>query len=440
MAELAPIKGLLFDPTRVDVARVIAPPYDVISEAERVSLEALDPHNSVRLILPRGEGDDRYAHAAATLGAWKQEGILKRDTQPAIYRYHQIYTSAELGPLPVTRKGFIAAVRLHRFDEGVILPHERTLRGPKEDRLKLMRATKAHFSQIFTLYPDPDRETDRAFEAAEAQAPYLEGATADGTLHRLWRVSDAHTLSTVTRALAEKKLYIADGHHRYETMLALRDEFRSAAGGSVPPSVATEFGTLFLANMDDPGLVVLPTHRLVHSLASFDRASLLTRLAAAFEVSELAGGASDAVALRAALAERSSKRPTFAVVTPGESRAWLLSLKIAPESTGLPGAPALVCLDVSLLHGLVLEGILGIDRRAQESQTNLSYVKDTKDALARVARGDCQVGFIMHATRVDQVRAVADCAEVMPQKSTFFYPKIASGLVINPLDPAEHLG
>lgn len=439
MAEIAPIRGLLYDPSRVDIARVIAPPYDVISEAERSSLEARDSHNSVRLILPRGEGEDRYASAAATLSAWRQEGVLRRDAKPAIYRYHQVYTSGELGPAPVTRRGFVAAVRLHRCDEGVILPHERTLRGPKEDRLKLMRATKAHFSQIFTLYSDPEHETDRAFEAAEAHAPYLEGATADGTLHRLWRVDDPGTILAVTRAIAAKKLYIADGHHRYETMLALRDEFRSAAGGSVPAGAATEFGTLFLANMDDPGLVVLPTHRLVHSLASFDVAALLARAAQTFEISELAGGATEAIALRARLAELSAKRPTFAVVIPGDSRAWLLSLKIAPEATGLPGPPALVCLDVSLLHGLVLERILGIDRTAEEAQTHITYVKDTKDALARVARGDCQVGFVMHATRVAQVRAVADCAGVMPQKSTFFYPKIASGLVINPLEPTERL-
>jgi uncharacterized protein (DUF1015 family) len=442
MAEIAPIRGVLYDPARVSVAKVLAPPYDVIGEEERARLEAQDPHNCVRLILPRGDGDAKYEVAARTLASWRGEGILRRDEQPAIYRYNQIYKRAELGPDPVVRRGFISAVRLHAFSEGVIKPHERTLRGPKEDRLKLMRACKAHFSQIFMLYPDPARAADAAFAAAEANAPDLDGETADGTRHQLWRVTDQATLATVARVLAPLSFYIADGHHRYETMLALRDEWRASAGAAgVNPRATTEFATAFLANMDDPGLVVLPTHRLVHSLPSFDRAAMLDNARAQFDVEELSGAGrpDDAARLRAEIAKRSETRPTFAVVVPGETSAWLLSLRVPPAETGLAGAPALVALDVSLLHGLVLERVLGIDRAAQEAQRNIAYIKDTRDALARVERGEAQVGFIMNPTRVSQVRDVSDAGEVMPQKSTFFYPKIASGLVVNPLDPAETL-
>jgi uncharacterized protein (DUF1015 family) len=225
-------------------------------------------------------------------------------------------------------------------------------------------------------------------------------------------------------------------------MLALRDEWRASAGAAgVNPRATTEFATAFLANMDDPGLVVLPTHRLVHSLPSFDRAAVLEKARAQFEVEELAGAGrpDDAARLRAEIARRSETRPTFAVVVPGETSAWLLSLRVPPSATGLAGAPALVALDVSLLHGLVLERVLGIDRAAQEAQRNISYIKDTRDALVRVERGEAQVGFIMNPTRVSQVRDVSDAGEVMPQKSTFFYPKIASGLVVNPLDPSETL-
>ena len=435
MAEIAPIRGVLYDPSRVDASRVLAPPYDVISEADRAKLEAQDPHNCVRLVLPRGEGDTKYSNAAKILQSWRDEGTLVRDMVPALYRYHQVFTHPELGPNPVTRRGFIAGVRLHDFDEGIIKPHERTLRGPKEDRLKLMRATSAHFSQIFTLYSDPQRETDRAFAAAETANPHLEGTTADGTLHRLWRVTDETTQKQVAFLLRDAALYIADGHHRYETMLALRAEYR--AKQQMSRRAAPEFGTLFLANMDDPGLVVLPTHRLVHSLPSFDLERLLAGAASMFSVEELSG--LDAKALRVELALRSTKQPTFAALVPGGSSVWFLSLRVSPRVAGLSGSEALTSLDVTLLHSLILEKLLGIDRQAQEAQQNITYVKDTKDALARIARGEAQVGFLLHPTRVDQVRAVADAKEVMPQKSTFFYPKIASGLVVNPLDPREEL-
>jgi uncharacterized protein (DUF1015 family) len=441
MADIAPIRGILYDPARVSPSQVLAPPYDVISEDDRGKLEALDPHNSVRLILPRGEGDSKYEGAARTLAAWKAGGILRRDELPAIYRYNQIYRSAELGPEPVTRRGFISAVRLHHFHEGVIKPHERTLRGPKEDRLKLMRATRTHFSQIFMLYPDAARAADAAAAPVEGRTPDLDGTTGDGTRHLLWRITDRAVQSTIAKILAPLSFYIADGHHRYETMLALRDELRAEAGGQVDPMASSEFATAFLANMDDPGLVVLPTHRLVHSLASVDHQQLLARAGEHFTVEALPGLASPdkALELRAQLARRAQQAATFALVVPGRSDAWAMTLRVPPESTGLTGAPALLELDVTLLHGVILERLLGISRAAQEAQTNITYVKDTRDALARMGRGEAQLGFIMHPTRVAQVKAVSDAGEVMPQKSTFFYPKIASGLVVNPLDPRELL-
>jgi uncharacterized protein (DUF1015 family) len=196
---------------------------------------------------------------------------------------------------------------------------------------------------------------------------------------------------------------------------------------------------MFLANMDDPGLVVLPTHRLVHALPSFELEKTMQRLAEHFEIVELPGAARDAARLRAAIAERAVDRPTFGLVAPGEERAGVLSLRSTPAQAGLEGPEAVTSLDVTILHTLVLERVLGVDRAAQEAQTHITYVKDTRDALERVQRGEAQVGFIMHPTRVAQVKAVSDAGEVMPQKSTFFYPKIASGLVINPLDSAEDL-
>jgi uncharacterized protein (DUF1015 family) len=440
MAEIAPFRGILYDTSKVEASRVLSPPYDVIDQEERQALMASDPHNSVRLILPEGDGDAKYPEAARVLDSWLTEGVLRRDQRPALYRYHQVFTSAELGGRSVVRRGFIAAVRLHRFDERVVLPHERTLSGPKVDRLKLMDATGAHFSQIFTLYSDPAGETDRAFARAEKQQPTLDGTTADGTRHVVWRVDDAETIGRVARALAPRKLYIADGHHRYETMLALRDRMRERAGGELDSRSTAEFGTLFLCNMNDPGLVVLPIHRLVFGLADFQADAFLQKVQTWFEATPLAGAARDAAAVRSALADASHHRPSFVAAFPGRDPV-LLSLRndMSPDKAGVRGAPAVSGLDVSVLHGVVLEQALGIDRAAQEAQTHIEYVKDTAKALAKAAAGEGQVAFLMHATRVEQVKAVADASEFMPQKSTFFYPKIASGVVINPIRPDETL-
>jgi uncharacterized protein (DUF1015 family) len=433
MPEIALIRGVLYDPGKVRIDDVLAPPYDVISEEDRLKLEAQDPHNVVRIDLPRGEGDSRYDEAARLFQAWQDEGVLKRDARPAIYRYHQVFTVKELGGRRFTRAGIICGVRLADYDEKVILPHERTLRGPKEDRLKLMRATRAHFSQIFGLYRDPSQAADRAFAGVEVRPPDVEGHTPDGTLHRLWRLTDRETIAQVARILTPMPVYIADGHHRYETLLALRNELRGEGTGN---RASTEFATFFLMNMADPGLIVLPTHRLVHSLASFDREKLLEAARHFFSITTVENGAVDAEALKNAVHERARSRPTYGMVVPGEKDAWVLKLETDPR---LPVHRSLSQLDVTNLHGLVLERFLGIDREAQEAQTNLTYVKDTGDALARVARGEAQVGFIMNPTRVDQVLDVADHGQAMPQKSTFFYPKIASGLVINPISPDEDL-
>lgn len=450
MAEIAPFRGILYDTRRVRAKDVLAPPYDVIDDEGRATLAAQHDRNCVRLILPQPEttgeataaAGDKYQHAAALLSGWLADGTLRRDQRPAVYRYHQVFTSAELGDQTVVRRGFIAAVRLHAFDEGVILPHERTLRGPKIDRLALMEATRAQFSQIFTMYSDPSGETDRIFHTIEGAAPYLDATTADGTQHILWRVDNCEIIGKLVRLMAPLKLYIADGHHRYETMLALREKLREAAGGTLSDHSAAQFGTMFLANMNDPGLVVLPTHRMIHSVDGFSPEQMIEAAAAYFDISTVTGGAQKASVLRTAIAEASAVRPSLAAIWPFNDDAALLTLKpdVNLEAAGLSGHPALTHLDVSLLHGLVLENILGIDRAAQEAQSHIEYIKDTQKALDKIAACKGQVCFIMNPTRVDQVRAVADAHAVMPQKSTFFYPKIASGVVINPIDAGEEIG
>jgi uncharacterized protein (DUF1015 family) len=432
MAEIAPFRGILYTSKAGAPDKLLAPPYDVISDEERARLAALDPHNCVRLILPDGAGDEKYANAARDLNEWLRQGVLGRDAEPALYRYHQTFTAEGK---TATRRGFICRIRLQRFEERVVLPHERTLAGPKADRLKLLRATRAHLSQVFGLYSDPERKSDEPFVALEKSAPALAGRTSDGIEQKLWRLVDKEAQLEVCRLLADQKIYIADGHHRYETMLTLRDELRGESANN--PRSSVEFGTIFLANMDDPGLLVFPTHRVVHGLAGFDVAQVIERARRFFEVTPMQAG--DATAVRAELEQRGKGRPTFALAA-GDGQIYYLSLLrdvSLDDVPSLQGPEVLRTLDVTLLHALVIEGILGIDAAAQEKQTNLRYVKDTGAALALARDPSVQAVFLMNPTPVAHVKAVADAGEVMPQKSTFFYPKLASGIVINPIVPSE---
>ncbi len=438
MAEIAPFRGVLYDPhVAGDLDRLLAPPYDVISEAERETLAALDPHNFVRLILPKDhrdeDSDEKYQIAGERLNTWTSTGILRRDIEPALYRYAQTFAPPDGGD-PVTRRGFIARVKLQRFAEGVILPHERTLAGPKADRLKLMRATRAHLSQIFGMYADPERLVDRAFAGLDDEAPIVDATTLDHVRQRLWRLTDPARIAEVSRALADAKIYIADGHHRYETMLALRDEL--GQGASVLSSV--NYGSMFLCAIDDPGLLVFPTHRVIHGLEGFDRVQLLERARAHFVVEE--SPLTDAAAVRAELARRGQAAPAFALVT-ASGLAFLTQRSDVDLSqvAALAGPAVLRRLDVTLLHALVIEELLHISRAAQEAQTNLRYIKDMASALAAAQKPDVQAVLLMNPTPVDDVRAVADAGEVMPQKSTFFYPKLASGVVINPVAVDEEV-
>lgn len=448
MAEIAPFRGIVYRPERPespDVSALLAPPYDVINEAQRQALAQKSPHNAVHLILPKdasgGDSDGKYEVAGAALRQMLGGGALARDEQPALYRYHQVFAPpGRSGPTSggsgatIIRRGFIARIRLHRFNEGVVLPHERTLAGPKLDRLKLKRATRTHLSQVFGLYDDPAQATDAAFSTVESGPPDLYGTTEDGVLHRLWRLTDRDAIAQVSRFLRDKRIYIADGHHRYETMLALREEWRREAGYRGNDSAA-EYGSIFLCNVRDPGLVVFPTHRVLHSLPGFDLSSLVTKLGQQFDIVEAPLRSLEEA--QAQLAQYGERAPSFLLHSGGRS----LYMTVKPEAAAaIPGPAVLRDLDVTVLHALVFEGALQIDRAAQEAQTYLRYLKDFGQAVAAAADGNrdgTQAVFLLNPTRVEQVMAVAEAGEVMPQKSTYFYPKIASGIVLNPVDPAE---
>jgi uncharacterized protein (DUF1015 family) len=397
MAAIAPFPGVRYDPARVgSLAAVVAPPYDVISPAEQAALYERSPYNAVRLILPREA--DRPAAAARALGDWIASRVLVADAEPALYVYSQRFTLPGRGTC--TRDGVICRLRLEEFASGVVRPHERTFPGPKADRLALMRATGAYLSPIFGLYSRPG-ESLRAL-VGPLPAPVVDVSDAAGDGHTLWRVSAAPLVERVQRALATETIYIADGHHRYETGLAYRAE-RGGEGASA-------WIMACLVNMNEEGLVILPTHRLVRAARRIDAAALARVLEGAFASEPPAG-----------------ERPPGAIdVILPERRLRVRPLDVAARLAHLP--PVVRALDVAVLRDALLAP-LGV------TADELAFTHDDGEALAAVASGDASAAFLVNPPSMDAVRAVCHAGEVMPEKSTYFYPKLADGLVIDLVGP-----
>lgn len=440
MADVAPLKPLRYA-SSIDLARVVAPPYDVIGKDERAALANRDEHNVVRLILPEGEGDAKYEHAATLLESWTRDGALVRDDRPAFYRYDQTFEPPG-GGARVTRTGLLGLVRLVPFSDRIVLPHERTLSGPKEDRLKLFRATRTNLSPGFMLYRDPKRALDAALSTAERIARFTVQAATEPTPieHTLSKIANADAVKSIVEHMARGALLIADGHHRYETALHYSREIE--AKGATSARAEHKFFMVFLANEDDPNLLVFPTHRLVHSLSKFSLDDLLVRVGDAFDSKEL--GRCDAATYVRELGNAGKKGNSLVVVAERGARAVLLTMKSGFDASKHPTLgqrpKALRATDVAILHAVVLEHALGISLDAQAKQTNLTYLKDGSDAVRRIEAGEGDALFLMNATPVAQVRAVAEEGEVMPQKATYFYPKVLTGLTIHTLDPQREVG
>jgi uncharacterized protein (DUF1015 family) len=435
MADIAPLTPLRYDLTRFaasgGLANVVAPPYDVIDAAQRAELAGRNPYNIVKLILPEGEGDAKYEHASELFTGWRREGVLVRDDEPAFYRYEQTFRPPG-GGAARTRRGFFGLVKLVPLDRGIVLPHERTLSGPKEDRLKLFRATRTNLSPGFLLYRDPQKKLDAPLAEAKTLAEF---STPDGVNHVFGKVSAPAALRAIVEGISESSLLIADGHHRYETALRYANEANTA---TVPRPEFSHF-MVFLANGDDPDLVVFPTHRHVHSLPRFDFEEASKGAGALFKVTALPPGASAEV-YTDALAKAGKEAPSL-VMCAGDGRAVLLELlptgrvDLAKHPLLGPKVPALRTTDVALLHLGILESVLGITPEAQAAKTNIWYPQDAVASLRDLRAGKGQTLFLMNGTPVAQVRAVAEAGEVMPQKSTFFYPKVVTGLCIHTLEP-----
>lgn len=445
MAEIKPFRGIRYawqDLEEGEIGRLVAPPYDVVDSEEQESLYQSHPANIVRLDLNRIQPDDddennRYVRARRHLMDWLAQGILVVEKEATIYLHEQIF-SDEAGNR-YARRGFISLVGLAEYEERVVLPHERTLRGPKQDRLDLMKATECNLSQVFFLYDDPKRQVDEILFTPEvlAREPDVEISTDDGIVHRLWAVGDEKVHEQVAEAFAGQSVLIADGHHRYETALAYRD-FRRSVAEEHQEGAPYEYVMGFLVNIHDPGLQVFPTHRVVHSVEDFSFEELRERLekSADFEVEEISGEElADFGGMNEALAARGEKGPSFAIIGP-ESKEGLWVRFVGDERAEFFGdeTPEDVRkLDVTILHEGIFEDLLGIDKAAQAARTNLDYVQSLEEGRQMLLDGAAQLVALMNPTPVEVVNQVCTSGGLMPQKSTFFYPKVLSGLLINPL-------
>ncbi len=441
MAIIAPFKGILYNPNKIkDMSKVIAPPYDVISPEGQDNLYRKSDYNIVRLDFAKGlpsdgEKDNRYTRAAADFKKWQEEGVLVRDEMPAIYIYEQDYRLKD-GSLK-TRKGFISLVRLEDFDSGVILPHERTLSGPKTDRLNLTRATGTNLSPIFSLYSDPEMKTNALLSRGSENQPVINVQGEDGVYNRLWRVTDEAVINGLISEIADKMIFIADGHHRYETALNYRNEMREKHPG-YSGKEGFNYTLMYFSNMDDEGLTVFPTHRLIYGLKTFDPKLFEQSISDNFEIEKM--GVPETAELCTSFMKRLKEKGrdghSFGVYAHGWDHAAIVTLRnedvmdrFVPEHSR-----AYRRLDVTILHTLVIENILGVSKASQERKENIEYIQDEGEGLLKVQRGERQVLFILNPTKVTEVEEVAKAKDKMPQKSTYFYPKLLTGLVINMIE------
>jgi uncharacterized protein (DUF1015 family) len=420
MADVQPLRAFHYDPPVVGpISSVVAPPYDVIDATQRAQLLERSPFNVVAVDLPNvnSSAQDPYAAAGALFDNWQLQGALVRDAEPAIWAHTQDYA----GPDGVarTRRGFFCRVRIEEYGPGRVRPHERTHPGPKEDRLRLTRATRTNVSPIFSLYSDPTQAAWRALEPATASAPWGEVTDGDNTTHRIWRVSNPEAIDAVQAATRDAELLIADGHHRYETMRTYAEE----VGGDGEHN----YILMCLVALEDPGLTVFPTHRLIGNLDETKRTALRAALERDFDISE--------VPVEQIAPEPGGGPLQLGYIDHFHDRALRLTLKDqAIADAALPGySQAYRRLDTGVLETLLLKNALGLSDDDISHFNGLFYARDTAEALAKVHSGEFDAAFFMRPTPVEQVRDVAAAGENMPPKSTFFYPKLLTGLLFNPL-------
>ena len=417
MAEIQPLRALHYNTSVVGpIGDVVAPPYDVIDAEQRAQLIARSPFNVVAVDLPQGDPDP-YESARELFDTWQLQGALVRDREPALWVHTQEYDGPEGKRL--TRQGFFCRVRIEGYGPGRVRPHERTHPGPKEDRLRLTRATRANLSPIFSLYSDPARTAWAALEPATGQAPWAEVSDADGTVHRMWRASDQPAIAAVQDATRDAELLIADGHHRYETMV----EYAEEVGGEGDH----RYILMCLVALEDPGLTIFPTHRVVNGLDAARHEALAGALRRDFEIAD--------VALEDLAPPPGDGPLQMGYIDAHVKRPFRLTLKdqAIADAALRDRAEPYRRLDTGILEALVLKGTLGLSDDDISHFNGLFYARDADEAVAMVSTGEYDAAFLMRPTPVDQVRDLAAVGENMPPKSTYFFPKLLTGLLFNPL-------
>ena len=447
MAIVVPFWGVLYTRERIgDFSKVTAPPYDIISPEQQESYYQSSPYNIIRLILGKqfphdSPSDNRYTRAASVFDRWQEESILKRDENPSFYFYRQEFSIS--GKQRVTRDGFIGLVRLEDKESGVVIPHEKTLDKPKEDRLQLMKACQANFSSIFSLYSDPENTINKLFKKVVNRPPLIEVIDEDTTLHQLWRISQMDVIKKISQWLRDKPLFIADGHHRYETAL----NYRNIELKRHPHSTGKEsynYVMMYLTSMEGEGLVILPYHRVIHNLEGFNFSSFEKKLEDYFEVKPFYFNNENETQVwdefNRKLENSTQVLPAFGMYGSGQTCYHMLILKeevFLSLSDSEEGSAALKKLGVNIIESFIFRKVLGITSEALQQEQNMTYVHDSLEGLDLIRTKGYQLAFFLTPTEPSEIRDIASRGETMPQKSTFFYPKLLSGLVINKIVPGE---
>ncbi|WAC08408.1 MAG: DUF1015 domain-containing protein [Thermodesulfobacteriota bacterium] len=448
MAIIKPFRGYLYNKEKIaDLELVVAPPYDVINAEQQDYYYKKHPLNIIRLDLGKQEPDDnemnnRYTRAADFLATWQKDATLVRTPKPAIFFYVQDFKlpSGESR----RRKGFVCLFKLEEFSSGVILPHERTLSKPKADRLNLTRACRANFNPVFSLYSDPSFTIERHCDAAGEKSPYLDVMDENGVRHKLWVVDDPEVIKEIEQVLHDKKVLIADGHHRYETALNYQKIMREKYPGSTGAE-PFNYTLMYFTNMDDAGLVILPTHRLLKNL-NFNATEFLNKAQEFFDIQVFPFASETEERERekvlAAMKKEAKERFMLGMVTKKQGGYFLLRLKdfsLMDKVIRQDLSKALRYLDVTIMEFLVFNTLMGITCNDPRWEDNFTFVHTEREAVELVKTGVCEVAFLLNPTRIEQVSDVVAQREVMPQKSTYFIPKLLSGLVVNPINPEEKI-
>jgi len=438
MAVIKPFRGIRYNTETLNIEKVVTPPYDVISEAEQDAYHACHPQNIIRLILGKqflsdNQTNNRYTRAAECYETWQSQNYFKRDDMPAFY-----FTAMDFSvdDKRYTRFGLIALVKLERLDSGVIKPHEKTFTNVKSERLKLMSACHANFSPIFSLYPDPDNAIFNALkQSTEKQAPEIEFEDSKQQTHRLWRILDPSVQAFVENAMTEKSIFIADGHHRYETALQYLDMLEQK-NGRLDPSHPANFIMMYLTGMEDPGLIILPAHRQLTKVPDSQRNDFLNRVTQYFDVKTFPFDQNNKESVLSQFIEsldEGKSRHTLGAYLKNLSAFVLLSLKPGILDTEKQIEAPLRDLDVTLLTQIIFERILLFDPSTLDDENQITYTTSIAEAIQNVDTNKCDMVMLLNPTRIDQVQDVANAGLTMPRKSTYFYPKVITGLVVNDL-------